>query len=152
MHLFHASESPGITEFLPRAVEGETPLVWAIDRDHLPNYLFPRDCPRISHPARDGHRIIHVEEWWRERIGQASIWMYQLPPESFRLVDSSAGYFVSSHAVKPLSCQLVSDLVGALSEASAELVAVRSLWPIYDEITSTQSEFSCIRMRNAQPR
>src|ERR1051326_2416922 len=56
LRLFHVSEKPGITIFNPRTVPspdtgvtGE--VVWAVDEDHLPNYLLPRDCPRVTFRA-----------------------------------------------------------------------------------------------------
>ena len=56
--LYHFSDDPSITRFVPRPVlvpatrpPGSDwlngPLVWAIDEWHQPMYLFPRDCPRI---------------------------------------------------------------------------------------------------------
>jgi len=152
MRLFHVSDSSGIERFIPQASQGETPLVWAIDEDHLPNYLFPRQCPRVSYLSSGGHRVIHVEESWIDRISQSRIWLYQMPPDDFRLSDPTAGYFVSSGIINPLSCRPINDLIGALLEYRVELFVVPSLWPIFDQVTSAQSEFSCIRMRNAQPR
>ncbi|WP_425494640.1 DUF6886 family protein [Luteolibacter pohnpeiensis] len=152
MRLFHVSDFSGITRFIPQSSQGEIPFVWAIDEDHLPNYLFPRQCPRVSYLSSNGHRIIYVEESWIDRIRESFIWIYQMPVEGFRLFDPTAGYFVSSNTIKPMSCRPINDLVAALLEYKAELFVVPSLWPIFDQVTSTQSEFSCIRMRNAQPR
>ena len=48
--LFHVSEERGIEEFEPRAPkEGGDPVVWAIHAVRLPNYLVPRDCPRVTY-------------------------------------------------------------------------------------------------------
>lgn len=152
MRLFHVSDYPGIARFVPQSSQGETPLVWAIDEDHLPNYLFPRQCPRVCCLSSTGHRIIHIEESWIDRIRQSSIWLYQMPSAEFRLSDPTAGYFVSSNTITPLGCRPINDLVAALMEYKTELVLVPSLWPIFDQVTSTQPVFSCIRMRNAQPR
>jgi hypothetical protein len=56
LRLFHVSEKPAIAIFNPRlvpspdtGVTGE--VVWAVDEDHLPNYLLPRDCPRVTFRA-----------------------------------------------------------------------------------------------------
>ena len=49
--LFHVSEDPAIEDFHPRpsSVAPEVgPIVWAVAESHLPNYLLPRDCPRVT--------------------------------------------------------------------------------------------------------
>ena len=55
MIVFHVSEEPGLDVFGPRKVEatGES-LVWAIDDEHLRNYLVPRECPRVTFYAGPG--------------------------------------------------------------------------------------------------
>ncbi|WAC18039.1 hypothetical protein OVA24_12400 [Luteolibacter sp. SL250] len=131
---------------------GESPVVWAVDEKHLANYLFPRDCPRVSFLSEKGHRIIHVENSWKERIRQSAIWVYEMPGENFESADAIAGYFVSREAVIPLDCRQIDDPTAALEETGSELHVVSSLWPIFDQVVSTQVEFSCIRMRNAEPR
>ena len=50
MKLFHISDEPGVHVFMPRratAAPGLGAVVWAVDDAHLPNYLLPRDCPRV---------------------------------------------------------------------------------------------------------
>src|ERR1043165_10151297 len=51
--LFHISDNGEIERFEPRlppsAGAGVSGLcVWAIDEQHLPHYLLPRDCPRVT--------------------------------------------------------------------------------------------------------
>ena len=51
--LFHVSERPGIARFEPRLpptanAAVRTPVVWVVDEAHLPNYLVPRECPRVA--------------------------------------------------------------------------------------------------------
>ena len=51
LSLFHASENAGIQVFHPRlfsTAPDAGPVVWAIDALKLPNYLLPRDCPRVT--------------------------------------------------------------------------------------------------------
>lgn len=83
--LYHVSDKPGITLFEPREsrLGQQESLVWAIDLNHLPNYLLPRDCPRVTFAV--GHytsaddierfikpsgasRVIAVESAWISRI------------------------------------------------------------------------------------
>lgn len=54
MRLFHVSEESDIKVFTPRIplrqdVNQNIGLVWAIDDARLPNYLTPRNCPRVTY-------------------------------------------------------------------------------------------------------
>jgi len=54
MRLFHVSEENNIAEFIPRVPDRENfdksiGLVWAIDEARLPNFLTPRNCPRVAY-------------------------------------------------------------------------------------------------------
>ena len=62
--LFHISEEPGIERFVPRPSEyaGE-PAVWAIDAEHLRNYLVPRECPRVTYYANGETTAADVERF-----------------------------------------------------------------------------------------
>ena len=66
MKLFHFSEEPTIQRFEPHVPQTQpeaSPLVWAIDETHAPNYFFPRDCPRVC--FWDGPRTTRAD---RERF------------------------------------------------------------------------------------
>src|SRR5918995_828962 len=76
--LFHVSEQAGIEVFEPRWSEiAGGSVVWAIDADHLRNYLVPRDCPRVTYYAGrettaadverflgSGPSVVAVESGW----------------------------------------------------------------------------------------
>lgn len=54
MRLFHVSEEANIEVFNPRIparkdLDQSVGLVWAIDEKRLPNFLTPRDCPRVAY-------------------------------------------------------------------------------------------------------
>ena len=54
MRLFHVSEEPDIRVFVPRLpsrrdLDPAVGLVWAIDEACLPNFLTPRNCPRVTY-------------------------------------------------------------------------------------------------------
>ena len=56
MTVYHVSEEPGIELFEPRPIDASgDSFVWAIDDEHLRNYLVPRECPRVDRAviARD---------------------------------------------------------------------------------------------------
>jgi hypothetical protein len=164
--LFHVSEEPGIERFEPRPSEyTDEPVVWAIDADRLRNYLFPRECPRVTYYAgcetteADRERflgtspaVIAVESPWLERLRSCRLYCYHLPPETFACLDECAGYFVSRRPVVPTRVQVVDDLLAALLGRGVELRFVPNLWSLRDAVVSSTLRFSIIRMRNALPR
>ena len=164
--LFHVSEEAGIERFEPRPSQyAAEPVVWAIDADHLRNYLLARECPRVTFYAgrettvADVERllgsspaVIAVESAWLERLRSCRLCCYQLPPESFACIDECAGYFVSRRPVVPAQVQVVDDLLAALLGRGVELRFVPNLWPLREAVVSSTLRFSLIRMRNALPR
>jgi len=63
--------------------------VWAVDEEHLPNYLLPRDCLRVTFYAgkdsdpgdierimsgTSAERVIAVESRWLSRIRQERLY------------------------------------------------------------------------------
>ncbi|MCL2753890.1 MAG: hypothetical protein FWE44_07065, partial [Defluviitaleaceae bacterium] len=55
LRLFHVSEEADIAKFSPRKpsrdVGKDVGLVWSINEKCLPNFLTPRDCPRVTYHA-----------------------------------------------------------------------------------------------------
>ncbi len=171
--LFHFSCDPAIELFVPRAVRTPAkrppghewlngPLVWAIDDWHQPMYLFPRDCPRIllwrtpSTVAADAQvyfgaasarMVAYVEEAWADAVSTATLYRYELPPESFESLDD-AGMWVSRAAVRPLRRTEIGDLADELSAAGVELRTLPDLTPLKD-VWNTSLHASGIRLRNA---
>lgn len=137
MRLFHVSETPGIAEFVP------DPLVWAIDEAHLVNYLVPRNCPRVTFLTPRGERIVAVEEAWRERIRETTLFIYEMPAETFTSHDAGAGYYTSGETVVPKSC--------ASRRAHEDLLYLPELWTLRNSVTESALEFSVIRFRYASP-
>ena len=144
MIVFHVSEEPDIEAFEPRkgAVNDER-LVWAIDDDHLRNYLVPRDCPRVTYSAgprttvADRERflgssaaVLAIETEWFERMRSCRLHLYDLPGDTFELADECAGYFVSRVPVRPLRVHVIEDPVSALLERGVELRVQPSLWTL----------------------
>jgi hypothetical protein len=163
--LFHVSEEPGIERFEPRpSPYTAEPVVWAIDADHLRNYLLPRDCPRVTYyagcdtTAGDTARflgsspaVVAIENAWLERLRSCRLYCYHLPPESFECMDECAGYFVSRRPVVPARVQVIDDLLGALLERGVELRFAPNLWSLREAVVASTLRFSLIRMRNALP-
>jgi hypothetical protein len=174
MRLFHFSGDPGIECFIPRPVavpSARAPgmdwlngaLVWAIDEEHQPMYLFPRDCPRIllwptadTTPAdRDlwfppgaARMIAHVEQAWMDRLSAGRIHRYELPAEAFESL-GDAGMWVSREPVTPLAMRTLTDLPAELAAQGVDLRVMESLLPLKD-VWSTSLHASGIRLRNAR--
>jgi hypothetical protein len=163
--LYHVSEEH-IKRFTPRrSALVDTPVVWAIDEDHLRNYLLPRDCPRVTFYAgplttpTDRARflgpaaaVVAIETTWIERVEQTTLYCYRLPPTTFECIDAGAGYYVSREAVSPTGVDLVVNPRNELERRGVELRVLNELWPLHDAIAASSLVFSMIRMRNAEPR
>ena len=163
--LFHVSEQAGIDRFDPRwsEIAGRN-VVWAIDPDHLRNYLLPRECPRVTYYAGPqtesadvekflgkSEAVVAIESGWFERIRSCRLFCYHLPGDTFECIDECAGYFVSNVAVVPTSVEVLDDLILELLKRNVELRFVPSLWPLRDAVVASTLQFSLIRMRNSQP-
>jgi len=163
--LFHVSEERGIARFEPRPSEFSSgPVVWAIDDQHLRNYLVPRDCPRVTYYAgptttrADIERflglstaVVAIESGWLERVRSCLLYCYHLPPDTFTCLNTSAGYFVSSLAVEPRSVSVIEDAESELLHRGVDLRVLPNLRPLRDAVVASSLEFSMIRMRNALP-
>jgi uncharacterized protein DUF6886 len=170
--LYHISDAPDIVRFDPRPVpspgSGQAGLmVWAIDRDHIHNYLFPRDCPRVTFYAlpesllEDVARlmagtsatyVVAIESRWMPMVRSERLYSYELPADTFTLVDRGAGYYISREPVVPRSVTTIDDLLGELLRHDVELRVMPSLWKLRDAVVASTLQFSIIRMRNALPR
>ena len=172
LRLYHVSEQPDIEYFMPRpapspdsGIQGD--IVWAIDDRRLANYLLPRDCPRVTYRAGERTRaadrarffanssaehVIAVEARWFPAIAACRLYLYEMPPSSFELADSIAGYYVSRQSVSPIAMTEVTALIRAILERGVELRFVPELWTLRDALVTSTVEFSIIRMRNSRAR
>lgn len=160
--LYHLSENGTIERLEPRIPDaGGDPLVWAIDAEHMRNYLVPRDCPRVTFYATDktsladreqflgeSRAVIAVESAWLTRITQCRLYRYVLPNDTFSCVDPGAGYYVSRVTVVPTSVELIPDPLDELLRQGVEVRVLSSLWALHDTVAASTLQFSMIRMRN----
>jgi hypothetical protein len=165
MVVFHVSEEPDIEVFEPRkAATIDERVVWAIDEDHLRNYLVPRDCPRVTYSAGPGTTVadrerflgssaavLAIETGWFERMRSCRLHCYHLPGDTFELADECAGYFVSRVPVKPSRVHVIDNPVAAVLNRGVELRVQPSLWALRDAVIESTLAFSIIRWRNATP-
>ena len=117
--LFHVSEQSGIERFEPRTPPTvsptvKSPVVWAVGKNHLANYLLPRECPRVAFrkASRSAERgcekflgssgstnVVAIESRWFERAASCILRLYEFSLEPFVCADANAGHFISSAAV-----------------------------------------------------
>jgi hypothetical protein len=172
MRLFHVSEESAIASFEPRPVPSPDSgiagrAVWAVDELHLPNFILPRDCPRVTYGIgkrtieedrerffadSKARRIVAVESRWAPAILACRLFSYEMPSASFELALEEAGYYISRTTVLPLGVIEIRDLIGELLKREVELRFLPDLWPLSDAVIASTLEFSNIRMRNAAPR
>jgi hypothetical protein len=172
MRLFHVSEEAGIARFEPRPVPSPDSgisgdAVWAVDEEHLPNFIVPRDCPRVTFGIGErtteedrarffahsrARRIVAVESRWASAIRACTLWLYEMPPESFAIALEEAGHYISRTTVIPIGVIEIRDLIAEMLKREVELRFVPDLWPLSDAVVASTLEFSNIRMKNAAPR
>ena len=166
MKLFHISEKPDIKIFHPRpspqfyeSIKGD--VVFAISDNLLHNYLLPRNCPRVTYykgadtTQKDLNKffrestkgyIINVEEAWKERIQNVTLYKYEFEPDNFTLLDETAGYYVSSESEAPVNVTEITNVIAEIRKRNAELRFLSELKSIASEVVNSSLKFSIIRM------
>lgn len=167
MRLFHVSEESDIECFRPRVLERRKDidqgkgLVWAVREEKLYNFMFPRECPRISTFKNDKHSfneiefdqfLVAVEEGWIERIKNCRLYVYEFATENFELQDAIAGYYVSREVEKPIKRMVIEDCFKALADRNVKVLTLDTLWQLRDQIYKSTTNFSFCKMVNAIPR
>ena len=172
MRLFHVSEEANIEVFYPRSPERNdldktVGLVWAIDEKMLPNFLTPRDCPRVTYHIGNNtdevdkrrfftsstikHAVI-IESDWFDKMKETTLYIYEFDISGFELQDEIAGYYVSKKTQVPIAKYKISDLFSELITRNVEIRVVDNLWDIADKVKSTTLNWSLCRMKNAKPK
>lgn len=139
MRLFHVGEDPNIKVFQPRLpnrkdLDPTVGLVWAIDEHRLPNFLTPRNCPRVAY---------HINN---------TMYLYEFDSADFELQDSIAGYYVSGASRLPIAKHTVSDLFTEPLHRNVEIRITDNLWDIADAVKQSSLNWSLCRMAYAKPR
>lgn len=172
MRLFHVSEESDIKVFHPRLptrkdLDQSQGLVWAIDEARLPNFLTPRDCPRVTYHAGSqttdadkrrffsssgiSHAVV-IEGSWYDRMRNTTLYLYEFCPDDFVLQDSAAGYYVAVTTQYPKAKFVLTDLFGELLKRNVEIRLVDNLHELADAVKASTLVWSLCRMRNAAPR
>jgi hypothetical protein len=111
----------------------------------------PADVERLLGPT-SARYVVAVEALWLPRIRSVRLYLYEMPPATFVPIDPGAGHHISRESLSPLGIVEVPDALAALLERDVELRVTPSLWGLRDAVVASSLQFSCIRMRNAQPR
>lgn len=171
MRLYHVSEEGGIALFRPRPpsrkdLDPAVGLVWDIDEARLPNYLTPRDCPRVAYhigpettaedrarffTSRTASHAVVIEGAWLERMRRTTLYLYEFDPGGFRLQDAAAGYYVSEEAQRPKAVHVCTDLPGELVRRGVEVRLTDRLWDVAAAVQGSSLNWSLCRMANALP-
>lgn len=172
MRLFHVSEESDIEVFHPRIpdrddLDKSIGLVWAIDEKRLPNFLTPRNCPRVTYHVNSNttdndrrkffssptveHAVV-IENKWYSRMRNAKLYIYEFDCSEFELQDEIAGYYVSKTTQIPVSKYIIEDLFEELIKFNVEIRITDNLWNIADSIKNSSLNWSLCRMGYAQPR
>jgi hypothetical protein len=170
LRLFHVSEESNIVLFKPRKplrkdLKDSPPLVWAIDEARLPNFLTPRDCPRVTYHipkqfsgivepglfSSSSSHVVAIESDWFDRMIKTKLFIYEFEIDDFYLQDDIAGYYVSEKEQIPKSVTVIDDLFGELFKRNIEIRILDNLCELRDTIQKTSLNWSMCRMVNAQP-
>jgi len=170
LNLFHISENKQIQIFEPRPVIEEShnlkdeKVVWAINKEKLINYIFPRECPRIIYYKDEKTsikdlselfskpsiaRVVIVESGWIEKMISSTIYKYVFDSKHFELFDSIAGYYISRKPIKPIDRVEINNLLSELLKENIELKIMDSIIDLVDRVKTSTVQYSMIRMRNA---
>ncbi|MCZ6869971.1 MAG: hypothetical protein O7G84_10745 [Gammaproteobacteria bacterium] len=160
------SEESGIELFEPRPAKEGKSYVWSVGESRLQNYMFPRDCPRVTFYASDGTSeqdrrellgntsadfVLAIEQQWLPAMIDTPLHVYELDPDPFALFlyDEIAGYYVSEQAARPVGCRVVTNPLAELMSFNVEFRVLPSLWELREAVIHSSVGFSIIRFRNA---
>lgn len=170
MRLFHISEEENIDIFIPRIplrndMDKNVGLVWAVDEKRLPNFLLPRDCPRVCYhigehtsqqdkiefftSGSSAHTVV-VEHRWVEQILNTTLYRYEFSIDDFELQDSVAGYWVAKTEQRPIAKVKITNLLSELAKYNVELRIVDELFTIAERVKVSTLNWSLCRMKNAK--
>jgi len=168
MRLFHISEEADIKKFIPRVpsrndVNKPKGLVWALNERCLPNYLTPRDCPRVTYHAAKGsaaadavkffssssRHCVAIEAGWHQKMLETSLYAYEFDVANFYLQDECAGYYVSEQTEIPIAVTKYENLYDELFKRNVEVRILSNLWELGRAVQKSSLNWSLCRMANA---
>jgi len=170
MRLFHVSEEPDIAEFVPRIpyrtdMDKSKGLVWSLTEPSLPNWLTPRDCPRVGYRVMDetsqedilkffsstSRHAVAIEHSWYERMAATTLYLYEFDAANFYF-DKTAGFYVSDKTEKPIAVVKYDNLFEEQFKRNVEVRVLNNLWMLGEEVKKSSLKWSLCRMGNALPK
>lgn len=171
MRLFHISQEESINKFIPRThsrddLDKTKKFVWSITEQCLPNYLTPRDCPRVTYHcggqttqediqkffSSTSRHCVAIESSWYKQMCETTLYLYEFDISNFYLLDECAGYYVSENIEIPVSITKIDNLFDELIKRNVEIRILDELWTLSDEVKKSTLNWSFCRMRNARPK
>jgi len=164
MRLFHVSEEGDIAVFHPRLparkdLDPNVGLVWAISEEKLPNFLTPRNCPRVcfhdhggasekdrARYLTDGKSCVAVEKRWRRQMENTTLYLYEFDPAPFTLQDECAGYYVATTPQTPIMRHVITNPLGELQKRNVQVRFEDELFTLAEAIKKTTLHWSLCRM------
>ncbi|WP_032120854.1 DUF6886 family protein [Clostridium amazonitimonense] len=170
MRLFHVSEESDIKVFEPRTptredLDKSKGLVWSINEKCLPNFLTPRNCPRVTYhcnkdtseedklryfSSKTTNYVIAIEHKWFQIMKNTTLYLYEFDSRNFYLQDKCAGYYVSEITQVPINKIVITDLFREIIKRNVEIRIVDNLWDLSEEIKGTTFDWSMCRMAYAE--
>lgn len=170
MRLFHVSEDPNIEVFKPiipyrKDMDQSIGVVWALCERTLPNFLTPRDCPRVTYHVgpdttdEDKKRFfsstevthcVAIEHRWLNKLLNTELTIYEFDPKNFELQDEIAGFYISKEVEVPIEKYTVHSIKDALIERNIEFRILPELFTLRDQIIHSSFNWSMCRMKNAK--
>lgn len=168
MRLFHVSEEANIDKFVPRIpyrkdMDKSKGLVWALREESLPNFLTPRDCPRVGYRtveestqddiakffSSSSRHCVAIEYGWHKRMLETSLYVYEFDIANFY---QGGGFYVSEETEIPISVTKHENLYEELFRRNVEVRILNNLWELGEEVQKSSLQWSLCRMANAIPK
>lgn len=138
-------------------------LVWCLTEPALPNWLTPRDCPRVGYRAIDSsseediarffsstsRHCVVIERDWLARMLTTTLFVYEFDSVNFYF-DETAGFYVSDQTEVPISVTVYNDLFGELFRRDVEIRILNNLWELASSIQQSTLKWSLCRMKYAK--
>ncbi len=170
LKLFHVSQEKNIKLFEPRIptrteLDQSKGLVWAVAENCLPNFLTPRNCPRVAYYAtskttesdigkffssKDQLYCVAIENKWWEVMTNTTLFLYEFDPKNFYLQDKVAGYYVSEKVEKPIQVTAINNLLEKQFALHVEIRMLENLWGLAEAVKQSTLNWSLCRMKYAQ--
>ena len=170
MRLFHVSEESNIKKFIPRIptrkdMDKSKGLVWSLTEPALPNWLTPRDCPRVGYRINEkttyddilkffsssSHHCVAIEHGWHIKMIKTTLFIYEFESKNF-YYDDQAGFYVSDKTEIPISVTKYENLFEELFRRNIEIRILNNLWKLGEEVQNSSLTWSLCRMINSIPK